>query len=164
MTGEKIKKLRLEHTISQTELAEHLFVTRQTISRWERGQTMPNTENIAQLSKFFEVDTNHFFDTYTFTESKPSEKVSLINRLTTLFNTYKLDIYIFSLLIVPFLYILLAPLSFISLYLSLKHKKKYSLLVTVLVISLTVYFSLEMAYIIRFLFGLNKTTTEIFIE
>lgn len=164
MIGEKVKALRIEKGISQTELASHLFVTRQTISRWERGQTIPNTENIAQLSKFFEVETNHFFDSYTYTDSKLVEQTGSINRLKMLFITYKSDIYIFSLLIAPFFYILIAPLSFISLHYSLKYKKRYSLVVVVLVICLMVYFSLEMAYIVRFLFGLNKTTTEIFIE
>lgn len=165
MLGEKIKKLRVEQSISQTELANRLFVTRQTISRWEHGQTIPNTENIAQLAKFFEVETNHFFEDYAYTDRQSVEKKDKLHRVKKFLYTYKLDIYIFSLLIAPFFYVLLAPLSFISLHYSLKHKKKYSIVVIVLVICLTAYFSLQMLYVLRHLFGWGSTsTTEIFIE
>jgi len=39
-------KLRTEHGLSQDALAEKLFVTRQAVSRWERGDTLPNTETL----------------------------------------------------------------------------------------------------------------------
>ena len=42
-------KLRTEHGLSQETLAEKLFVTRQAVSRWERGDTLPNTETLKLL-------------------------------------------------------------------------------------------------------------------
>ncbi len=39
-------KLRTERGLSQETLAEKLFVTRQAVSRWERGDTLPNTETL----------------------------------------------------------------------------------------------------------------------
>lgn len=164
MIGEKIKSLRNEKKISQTELANALFVSRQTISRWEREQTIPNTENIVMLADFFEIDANYFLNTYGFIEGGSVKKKDKLNELKKVIDAYKLDIYIFSLLIIPFFYILLAPLSFISMFYSIKHKKKYTVIVIILVISLTVYFSLDMIYILRLLFGSGTSTTEVLID
>lgn len=44
--------------MSQDELAEKLYVTRQAVSRWENGETIPNTETLKLLSKFFDVSIN----------------------------------------------------------------------------------------------------------
>lgn len=44
--------------MSQEELAEKVFVTRQVISRWETGETIPNTETFKLLSKLFDVTIN----------------------------------------------------------------------------------------------------------
>ena len=53
--GEKIQLLRRESGMSQEKLAERLNVSRQAISKWEQGVVVPDTENIIQLSKFFQV-------------------------------------------------------------------------------------------------------------
>ena len=50
--------LRTEKGLSQEELAEKLFVTRQAVSRWENGETLPNTEVLKLLSTFFQVSIN----------------------------------------------------------------------------------------------------------
>ena len=50
--------LRTEKGLSQEELAEKLFVTRQAVSRWENGETLPNTEVLKLLSKLFQVSIN----------------------------------------------------------------------------------------------------------
>ena len=43
-----IHELRLLKGLSQDELAEKVFVTRQAVSRWENGETTPNTETLKQ--------------------------------------------------------------------------------------------------------------------
>ena len=48
-TKDIIFKLRTEKGLSQEELAEKLFVTRQAVSRWETGETQPNTETLKLL-------------------------------------------------------------------------------------------------------------------
>lgn len=53
-----IFKLRTQRGMSQEELAEKVFVTRQAVSRWETGETVPNTETLKQLSKLFDVSIN----------------------------------------------------------------------------------------------------------
>ncbi len=51
MLGEKIQRLRKEKGLSQEQLAAQLTISRQAISKWELGESMPDTENIVQLSK-----------------------------------------------------------------------------------------------------------------
>ena len=53
-----IRELRTKKGLSQDELAEKVFVTRQAVSRWENGETTPNTETLKLLSKLFDVSIN----------------------------------------------------------------------------------------------------------
>lgn len=53
-----IQELRIKHGMSQEELAGKIFVTRQAVSRWETGETVPNTETLKLLSEFFDVSIN----------------------------------------------------------------------------------------------------------
>ena len=57
-TKDVILSLRTKAGLSQDELAEKLFVTRQAVSRWETGETVPNTETLKLLSKLFDVSIN----------------------------------------------------------------------------------------------------------
>lgn len=57
-TKEILYTLRTQKGLSQDALAEKLFVTRQAVSRWENGETVPNTETLKRLSKLFEVSIN----------------------------------------------------------------------------------------------------------
>ena len=57
-TKDVIKTLREKNNLTQDELAERLMVTRQAVSRWENGETEPNTETLKLLSKEFNVSIN----------------------------------------------------------------------------------------------------------
>lgn len=57
-TKEILHHLREERGLSQDELAEKLFVTRQAVSRWENGETTPNPETLKRLSRVFDVSIN----------------------------------------------------------------------------------------------------------
>ena len=57
-TKDIIVELRTKKGLSQEELAEKIFVTRQAVSRWETGETVPNTETLKLLSKLFDVSIN----------------------------------------------------------------------------------------------------------
>ena len=57
-TKDIILELRIKRGLSQEELAEKVFVTRQAVSRWENGETTPNTETLKLLSKLFDVSIN----------------------------------------------------------------------------------------------------------
>ena len=53
--GKQIKKYRAEMEISQDELAEKIFVSRQTISNWENNKNYPDVKSLLLLSSFFGV-------------------------------------------------------------------------------------------------------------
>lgn len=57
-TKDVILQLRTKKGLSQEELAKEVFVTRQAVSRWETGETQPNTEALKLLSKLFDVSIN----------------------------------------------------------------------------------------------------------
>ena len=56
--GEKIQILRKQRGLSQEQLAEKITISRQAISRWELNESIPDVENILQLSKVFNVSTD----------------------------------------------------------------------------------------------------------
>ncbi len=57
-TKEIIRELRTKNGLSQDELAEKVYVTRQAVSRWENGETVPNTDTLKLLSNLFGVSIN----------------------------------------------------------------------------------------------------------
>ena len=57
-TKDVIYELRTKNGLSQDELAEKVFVTRQAVSRWENGDTVPNTDTLKLLSALFRVSIN----------------------------------------------------------------------------------------------------------
>ena len=50
-TKDMIYELRTKDGMSQDDLSEKVFVTRQAVSRWENGDTVPNTETLKLLPK-----------------------------------------------------------------------------------------------------------------
>ena len=59
LLGEKLKKLRKARGLSQEQLADQLNVSRQAISKWELGESIPDTENLILLSKFYGVSIDY---------------------------------------------------------------------------------------------------------
>lgn len=51
--GDYLKKLRTENNLSQEKLAEKLGVSRQSVSKWEQGYAVPDTDNMLKLSKLY---------------------------------------------------------------------------------------------------------------
>lgn len=73
--SDKIIGLRKSNGMSQEELAEKLDVSRQAISRWESGTSMPDANNILQLSKLFGVTTDYLLnDDYQSDDDLPKVK------------------------------------------------------------------------------------------
>ena len=62
---EKLSKLRKQNALSQEELAEKLNVSRQTISKWELGQTKPDSGKIQEIASLFNVSTDELLDETT---------------------------------------------------------------------------------------------------
>lgn len=57
--GEKLQALRQSAGMSQDALAERLDVSRQAVSRWERDETMPETDKVVALADIFGVTTDY---------------------------------------------------------------------------------------------------------
>lgn len=57
--GEKIYKLRNASGLSQEQLSEKLQVSRQSVSKWESGNTIPSMDKIVELSKIFGISTDY---------------------------------------------------------------------------------------------------------
>lgn len=53
--AQQLGKLRTEQQISQTDIANHLFVSRQAVSKWENGNTEPSLDNLIALANLFNV-------------------------------------------------------------------------------------------------------------
>ena len=53
-----LKNLREKNSLTQEQLAERVCVTRQAVSRWETGETQPNTDTLKLLSREFDVSIN----------------------------------------------------------------------------------------------------------
>ena len=58
--GEKIYNLRKSKNYSQEEVANHLNVSRQTVSKWETDQSTPDFDKIVPLCELFEISTDEF--------------------------------------------------------------------------------------------------------
>lgn len=58
-----LKRLRENNHLTQEQMAERVMVTRQAVSRWENGETQPNTETLKLLSKEFNVSINTLLGT-----------------------------------------------------------------------------------------------------
>ena len=57
--ADKIIALRKKHGMSQEELAEKINVSRQSVSKWEGAQSIPDLDRIIQLSQLFGVSTDY---------------------------------------------------------------------------------------------------------
>lgn len=80
--ADKIIMLRKKQGWSQEELADRMDVSRQSVSKWEGGQAMPDVERILQLSELFGVTTDYLLKDETDTPSAPKAEEEEIRRVT----------------------------------------------------------------------------------
>ena len=60
--GEKIVHLRMSNSISQEKLARMLGVTRQSVSKWESDESLPQIDNIVELCKIFKITADELLN------------------------------------------------------------------------------------------------------
>jgi len=82
--GQKINQLRLEHNLSQNDLADMLNVSRQSISKWETDGSVPDLDNLIKLSQIFHVTLDELVlnkkpDNIVTTETTTAATASLPN-------------------------------------------------------------------------------------
>ena len=61
-TGHKIAMLRIQAGLSQAQLADALFVSRELVSKWETGSNRPDRKSLEALSKMFSVPLSELID------------------------------------------------------------------------------------------------------
>ncbi len=69
--SKNIKELRLEHGWTQQEMADMLYVTRQTVSNWENGKALPDVETLLQIAEKLNIDVNEL----VYGKKHPDEKL-----------------------------------------------------------------------------------------
>ncbi len=71
--GEKIKKLRQAHGMTQEKLASYLRISPQSISKWENNNAMPDISLIVPIANFFGITTDELFDRDAANEAAETE-------------------------------------------------------------------------------------------
>ncbi|CAC7173331.1 helix-turn-helix transcriptional regulator [Staphylococcus aureus] len=77
MLGRNIKLLRISENLSQDDLAKKIKVSKQSIYVWEKGEVLPDCENLMILSKYFDISIDSLVNTklsISKTNTKTSEK------------------------------------------------------------------------------------------
>ncbi|HDH6622200.1 TPA: helix-turn-helix transcriptional regulator [Staphylococcus aureus] len=77
MLGRNIKLLRISENLSQDDLAKKIKVSKQSIYVWEKGEVLPDCENLMILSKYFDISIDSLVNTklsISKTNNKTSEK------------------------------------------------------------------------------------------
>lgn len=82
--GEKIQKLRKENNLSQEQLAEKLNISRQALSKWELGTSIPEVDKIILLSNYFKVTTDYLLKDDLDKEIGINQNRSTINQNTAI--------------------------------------------------------------------------------
>lgn len=59
LIADKIKQLRQQNNLTQTDLAKKLSITRSSVNAWEMGISVPSTQYIIELSSIFKVSTDY---------------------------------------------------------------------------------------------------------
>lgn len=79
--SEKLKKIRKENCLTQEELAEKLFVSRQAITKWENGDGIPDINNLKQISNLFNVSIDELVKEDLSINIKTKKKYNYIEEL-----------------------------------------------------------------------------------
>ncbi|MGN0701694.1 MAG: helix-turn-helix transcriptional regulator [Lentihominibacter sp.] len=66
MIADRIRLLRQENDMTQSDLAKMLGITRSSVNAWEMGISVPSTQYIIEMSRIFHVSTDYIMDVDTF--------------------------------------------------------------------------------------------------
>ncbi|MBM6615807.1 helix-turn-helix transcriptional regulator [Desemzia sp. RIT804] len=125
--SERLKESRLNKGYSQGEVAEFLHISRQSISKWENGNSYPDLDNLVKLSEYYEVSIDKLLK-----ENQKMETTIKLNELQVekekqksvfIREEVKKDEGLF-LLIIAFLGCLIAPYGFFITPVVIKRNKK----------------------------------------
>ena len=74
MLNDNIKKFRKVKKLTQEQIAEKLNVSRQTVSKWESGETIPDIYNCCELAKLYEITVDDLLNEQKFSNINPKGK------------------------------------------------------------------------------------------
>lgn len=100
MLSNKLKSARLAKELTQSEVAKKLYVTRQTVSRWEQGKTLPNIYVIQELSDLYGISLDELV-VNTALENKEVKSMKNVNPFALL-GAILFNMFLFSLIVIFF--------------------------------------------------------------
>lgn len=88
MLAENLKKIRKDKGYTQEILAEKLNVVRQTVSKWEKGLSLPDVDMLSKIANVLETDVNILLDGQITTtdQSEIVKQLAKINEQLTIKN------------------------------------------------------------------------------
>ena len=99
--GEKLQQLRIQHHLTQEELAQALYVSRTAVSKWESGRGYPNIDSLKAIAAYFEVTVDALLSGEEWLTVAAKETEATTTRLRDLVYGL-LDISMLLLLFLPF--------------------------------------------------------------
>ena len=91
-TGEFLKQLRKEKSLTQEQLAEQFFVSGRTVSRWETGSNMPDISVLVELADYYDVDIREIIDGERKSEKMDKELKDTVLKIAEYSNEDKLKV------------------------------------------------------------------------
>ena len=82
MLGDNLKKLRQSRGLSQEEMAGKLNVVRQTVSKWEKGLSVPDSEMLMEIARQFEIPVSTLLGETSGLEDEASDMRIVLEKLT----------------------------------------------------------------------------------
>lgn len=76
MLNVRLKELRKQYSYSQEELASMLHVTRQNISKWEQGRSVPDADLLIRISEVFHVSVQDLLEEQAMTQADEEESIA----------------------------------------------------------------------------------------
>ena len=73
---ENLKNYRLKNNFTQEDIANHLNLSRQTISKWEQGKSSPSIEDLTKLSQLYGISLDELVQSETTPPAKPMKKTT----------------------------------------------------------------------------------------
>ncbi len=98
--GENLQRLRKERGLSQEEVAQALFLTRQSASKWENDGAEPGVENLKALAKLYGVTLDELVGENSAPETESEEEPE------GLFSSYYAIMVLYTIIIVPLIVLL----------------------------------------------------------
>ena len=91
MIGEKIAAMRKQKGMNQNDLADALFVTRQAVSKWEMGKSIPSLEVLLSITKLFHISIDYLLESSDIKESDFQSMFAIYSRPAVIYHFLNLE-------------------------------------------------------------------------